>query len=40
MLQTIITYCLVGLAVFFLIKPLFKSKKSKKNCGGGDCGCH
>ena len=38
MIQDIITYALVALAVFFLVKKFFFTKK--KNCGGGpDCKC-
>ncbi|MFY7743506.1 MAG: FeoB-associated Cys-rich membrane protein [Flavobacterium sp.] len=40
MIQTIIVYILVAFAIIFLLKPLFVKKKSKKNCGGNDCGCH
>ena len=36
MIQDIITYALVALAVFFLVKKFFFTKKKK--CGGGpDC---
>jgi len=31
---------LVVVAVIILLKPLFIKKKSKKNCGNDDCGCH
>ena len=38
MIQDIITYALVALAVFFLVKKFFFTKKKK--CGGGpDCQC-
>nr|WP_314810533.1 FeoB-associated Cys-rich membrane protein [Capnocytophaga granulosa] len=38
MIQDIITYVLVALAVFFLVKKFFFTKKKK--CGGGpDCKC-
>nr|WP_156900314.1 FeoB-associated Cys-rich membrane protein [Flavobacterium filum] len=40
MIQTIIVYILVAFAIIFLLKPLFVKKKSKKNCGDDDCGCH
>ena len=33
MIQDIITYALVALAVFFLVKKFFFTKKKK--CGGG-----
>ena len=38
MIHDIITYALVALAVFFLVKKFFFTKKKK--CGGGpDCKC-
>lgn len=38
MIQDIITYALVALAIFFLVKKFFFTKKKK--CGGGpDCKC-
>lgn len=38
MIQDIITYALVALAVFFLVKKFFFTKKKK--CGGGsNCKC-
>ncbi|RKW08057.1 FeoB-associated Cys-rich membrane protein [uncultured Capnocytophaga sp.] len=38
MIQDIITYLLVGIAIFFLGKKFFF--KNKKKCGGGpDCNC-
>ena len=38
MIQDIITYALVALALFFLVKKFFFTKKKK--CGGGpDCKC-
>ncbi len=38
MIQDIITYALLALAVFFLVKKFFFTKKKK--CGGGpDCKC-
>lgn len=41
MLQEIIAFIALGLALAFLIKKFFfKKKKSDKNCGGDDCGCH
>ncbi|WP_338407031.1 FeoB-associated Cys-rich membrane protein [uncultured Flavobacterium sp.] len=40
MLQEILAYITLGIAVLFLIKKFFfKKKKSDKNCGDG-CGCH
>jgi len=43
MIQEIIAFIALGIAVVFLIKKFFfKKKKSDKNCGSGDdCGgCH
>lgn len=41
MLQEIIAFIILAVAVGFLIKKYFiKKKKSDKNCGGDDCGCH
>ena len=38
MIQDIITYALVALAVFFLVKKIFFT--NEKKCGGGpDCKC-
>jgi hypothetical protein len=42
MLQDILTYITLGIAVAFLIKKFFikkKKNKSDKNCGD-DCNCH
>lgn len=49
-IQNILVFITVGLAVaflvkkFFLPKPItskkFGDKKSSKNCGDSDCGCH
>ncbi|EIA09878.1 hypothetical protein HJ01_00560 [Flavobacterium frigoris PS1] len=41
MLQEIIAFTALGIALAFLIKKFFfKKKKSDKNCGDDDCGCH
>lgn len=40
MIQMVLVYIALGIAVFFLLKPLIVKKKSKKNCGNDDCGCH
>jgi len=47
LLQSLLVYLTLALAVgyllkkFFLPKRLFASKKgNSKNCGEGDCGCH
>jgi hypothetical protein len=39
MVQTIITYCLLGVAISYLVYKYILPKK-KKDCGDGDCGCH
>ncbi|MBW1658002.1 FeoB-associated Cys-rich membrane protein [Flavobacterium quisquiliarum] len=40
MIQEIIAFAILGLAVAFLIKKYFFKSKKKKDCGGGtDCGC-
>jgi FeoB-associated Cys-rich membrane protein len=40
MIQEIIAYVVLGIAVAFLVKKFFfKKKKSGKNCGE-DCGCN
>ncbi|MBU2926892.1 FeoB-associated Cys-rich membrane protein [Winogradskyella psychrotolerans] len=42
-IQNILVFTSVGLAVFFLAKKYFlpAKKKSTKACGGDDgCGCH
>ena len=38
MIQEIIIYILLALAVFFLLRK-FVFKRKKKNCGSDDCGC-
>nr|WP_139262248.1 FeoB-associated Cys-rich membrane protein [Flavobacterium degerlachei] len=41
MLQEIIAFIILAVAVGFLIKKyFFKKKKSAKDCGSDDCGCH
>lgn len=41
MIQEILAFLALGIALAFLIKKFFfKKKKSKKNCGDDDCGCH
>ena len=40
MIQEIIAYTVLAVAVFYLIRKFFFKKKSGKNCGGDDCGCH
>jgi membrane protein implicated in regulation of membrane protease activity len=40
-IQEILAFIALGIALAFLIKKFFfKRKKSKKNCGDDDCGCH
>jgi len=39
-IQEIIAFLLLAIAIGFLIKKYFWTKKSDKNCGKGDCGCH
>ncbi|MFA5557226.1 MAG: FeoB-associated Cys-rich membrane protein [Flavobacteriaceae bacterium] len=38
MIQEIVIYIALGLAVFFLLRK-FVFKRKKKNCGDGNCGC-
>ncbi|WP_084157725.1 FeoB-associated Cys-rich membrane protein [Flavobacterium frigidarium] len=41
MLQEIIAFIILALAVGFLVKKyFFKKKKSSKSCSSDDCGCH
>lgn len=40
MFQEILAYAVLGIAVLYLIRKFFFKKKSDKNCGGDDCGCH
>lgn len=39
-IQEIIAFFLLAVAVGFLIKKYFWKQKSDKNCGDKDCGCH
>jgi hypothetical protein len=40
-LQEILVYIALAVALAFLIRKFFfKKKKSGKNCGSDDCGCH
>jgi hypothetical protein len=39
-IQEIIAFVALAIAVAFLIRKFFWKKKSKKNCGDDDCGCH
>ncbi|WP_371811632.1 FeoB-associated Cys-rich membrane protein [Flavobacterium sp. M31R6] len=39
MIQEIIAFVILVLALAFLIRKFFFKKKSDKNCGSGDCGC-
>jgi hypothetical protein len=38
-IQEIIVYLIVVAALVFLVRKFIWKKKSKKNCGGTDCGC-
>lgn len=41
MVQEIIAFVILAVAVGFLIKKyFFKKKKTEKSCGTDDCGCH
>lgn len=39
MIQEILTYIALTVAILFLYQKFFGKKKPKKNCGD-DCGCH
>jgi hypothetical protein len=39
MIQMVLVYIALAIAVFFLLKPLIGKKKPKKDCGD-DCSCH
>jgi hypothetical protein len=39
-IQEIIAFVALAIAVAFLVRKFFWKKKSKKNCGDDDCGCH
>lgn len=39
-IQKIIAFIALAVSVAFLIRKFFWKKKSKKNCGDDDCGCH
>ncbi|MEN9875116.1 MAG: hypothetical protein RLZZ529_113 [Bacteroidota bacterium] len=39
MIQEILAFGILILALSFLIRKYFWKKKSAKNCGNGDCGC-
>lgn len=40
MVQEILAYSILAVAIFFLVRKFFWKKKKDKNCGNGDCGCH
>jgi membrane protein implicated in regulation of membrane protease activity len=41
MIQEILAFAALVIALAFLIRKFFlKKKNSKKNCGGDDCGCN
>ncbi|MGC4041035.1 MAG: FeoB-associated Cys-rich membrane protein [Flavobacterium sp.] len=37
--QELLVYIALAIALGFLIRKFFWKKKSKKDCGNGDCGC-
>lgn len=39
MIQEILAFGILIIAVLFLIKKYFWKKKKDTNCGNGDCGC-
>jgi hypothetical protein len=39
-IQEVLVYITVIAAIAFLCRKFIVSKKSKKNCGDDDCGCH
>jgi membrane protein implicated in regulation of membrane protease activity len=39
-IQEIIAFVALAIALAFLVRKFFWKKKSKKNCGDDDCGCH
>lgn len=40
-IQNILVFIAIGLAVAFLVKKfIWKKPASKKPCGGDGCGCH
>ncbi|MBQ0788369.1 MAG: FeoB-associated Cys-rich membrane protein [Oceanihabitans sp.] len=39
-IQDILVFSTVLLAVAFIVKKYFYKKKNKKACGTDDCGCH
>jgi len=39
MIQEIIAFSILVIALAFLIRKFFFKKNSNKNCGGSDCGC-
>jgi len=40
LIQNILAFSAIGVAVLFLIRKFLWKKKSKKSCGNDDCGCH
>jgi hypothetical protein len=40
MIQEILAFGILILAIAFLIRKYFWKKKSDANCGNGDCGCN
>lgn len=40
LIQNILVFTAILLAIGFLVKKFFWKKKSNKSCGTDDCGCH
>ena len=40
MVQEILTYIALAIALLFLYQKFFGKKKPKKNCGNDDCSCN
>lgn len=40
MVQEILAFVTLGIALAFLFKKFFFKKKKSKNCGSDDCDCH
>jgi len=40
MIQEVLTYIALAIALVFLYQKFLGKKKPKKNCGNDDCACH
>lgn len=40
MIQEMLAFGILILAIAFLVQKYFWKKKSDKSCGNGDCGCN